>query len=74
MRSTSDSESKHAAMESDEAATLAAATTEGAAASVAEGGSGLAPSSSVEPPLPKKRKSSFVSQLSREWGPGGLWV
>jgi hypothetical protein len=96
MRSTSDSESKHAAMESDEKASAAAAATEGAvaaakaedvAASETVDGSGFALSASsrssapqvnlsVEHQLPlrKKLKSSFVSQLTREWGPGGLWV
>ena len=69
------------------AASVAAATAEGAAASVAEGGSGLAPSSNssssapqVNPPvehplpLPKKRKSSFVSRLNLAWGAGWIWV
>jgi hypothetical protein len=69
------------------AASVAAAKKEDAAASEAVDGSGLAPSASsrssapqVNPsvehqlPLRKKRKSSFVSQLTREWGPGGLWV
>jgi hypothetical protein len=79
------SEKASAAVPTTEVAVAAKAEDPAASEPVDDSGFAPSPSSrssaaqvnlSVEPQLPlrKKLKSSFVSQLTREWRPGGLWV